>query len=134
LSTLENEQLLGKLVILQGYNDAQNELQALSLSYLKVDGLFMTHKLASLARKPTPLNMTPFNAVTTNGGLISPQSSPRPPGRLIDLSLVCNIFHCPLFSTEGNFWFTALAQAYARHRFSLVTVKLIADRIAPSMQ
>jgi hypothetical protein len=89
LTALDNERLLGKLVILQGYSEVANELQKLSLPSLKVDGLFMTHKLPHIAKKPTQL-VTPTVSVgtITNGEFTSPRSSEGSGGRLIDSSLV----------------------------------------------
>ncbi|TFY75763.1 hypothetical protein EWM64_g8246 [Hericium alpestre] len=45
LHFLENEGLLSKVVLLRGYSKLANELQALNIPYLDIDGLFMTQKL-----------------------------------------------------------------------------------------
>ena len=87
LAALENEQLSGKLVILQGYSEVANELQRLSLPSLKVDGLFMTHKLHYTAKKCSSSVTAAVNAGTkADDGPISPQS--RSDAKLIDPSLV----------------------------------------------
>jgi hypothetical protein len=83
LTALENEQLLGKLVILQGHNEPSGEAQRFSLPVLKFDGLFMTQKLSSFPKKLTPLNVAAFNV----SGLISPESPARSDVRSIDPSL-----------------------------------------------
>lgn len=74
-------------MVLQG-NELSNETQRLSIPVLKVDGLFMTQKLSQIPKKLSPLNVTPFNVVTTNGGLMSPESPARSDARSIDPSLV----------------------------------------------
>lgn len=74
LTALENEQYLGKLVLLEGYDDMTNELRKLSLPSLKLEGLFMTQKLSYLPKKLAPLTMPGSKSVTTNGGLMSPRS------------------------------------------------------------
>ncbi|KAJ7904395.1 hypothetical protein B0H14DRAFT_2662644 [Mycena olivaceomarginata] len=79
--TLRNEQLLGKLVMVNS-DDAEGGSTS-SFPSLKVqDGLFMNHKLQ---QRHTPLNM---RGVNSNGGLLSPQSpASHISGRAIDLSL-----------------------------------------------
>ncbi|GLB33666.1 hypothetical protein LshimejAT787_0105500 [Lyophyllum shimeji] len=69
-SSLEKEQLLGKIVMLRSSSDLEVDSRLPSLPRLIVDGLFMTEK--------------PSGRVTTNGGLLSPQSPARGGGRLID--------------------------------------------------
>lgn len=64
-----------------------NGLQSLSLPYLKMESLFMTQQLPRPPRKLSPINIAGYNTAT-NGGLISPQSPPRPSARAIDPSLV----------------------------------------------
>ena len=101
LTALENEQLLGKLVILQGYNDIANELRNLSLPSLKVEGLFMTQKLSYNAKRSAPLtNPTVNDTTTTNGGHMSPQSPARNGGAQIDPSLVNVIWNYLKVSTS----------------------------------
>jgi hypothetical protein len=74
LTALENEQFLGKLVLLEGYDDVANELRKLALPSLKLEGLFMSQKLSYLPKKLAPLTMPGSKSVTTNGGLMSPRS------------------------------------------------------------
>jgi hypothetical protein len=88
LTALENEQLLGKLVIFQGYNEIANELQKLSLPSLKVDGLFMTQKLPYIAKKPSPVVGAVGDDTVTNEDSNSPRSPNPSFPRLIDPSLV----------------------------------------------
>ncbi|RDB22628.1 hypothetical protein Hypma_010354 [Hypsizygus marmoreus] len=86
-SALENEQLLGKIVMLHSSNDLDIDSRLPSLPRLNVDGLFMMEKLPRVFTKLSPLTVGSFSTVTTNGGLISPQSPARAGGRLIDPSL-----------------------------------------------
>jgi len=86
-STLEKEQLLGKIVMLRPSSDLDGESRLPPLPHLNSDGLFTTDKLSPGPRKLAPLTMGQFKNVTSNGGLISPQSPPRPGGRLVDPSL-----------------------------------------------
>ncbi|KAF7983962.1 hypothetical protein HWV62_18390 [Athelia sp. TMB] len=92
MSLLESEQLLGKLVILEGYEDINSELHKLCLPSLKLDGLFLAQKPAYFPLKLTPLAMPGSTSVTTNGGLMSPRSPSNSSSigetRLIDPSLV----------------------------------------------
>ena len=86
LSSLNREELLGKLVFLQGYNEPSPEMLQLALPSIQVDGLFLPEK-PSLLRRPGPLAITSvMGSVTTTGGLISPQSETQsiagPPNRL----------------------------------------------------
>lgn len=87
-SILEKEQLLGKLVMLRPSNDIEDESKLPSLPRLSLDGLFMTEKFPRVFTKLAPLSVGPFSTVTTNGGLISPQSPARAGGQVIDPSLV----------------------------------------------
>ncbi|KAF8897394.1 hypothetical protein BD779DRAFT_1667381 [Infundibulicybe gibba] len=88
MSALEKEQLLGKLVTLRISPDTENIMEWPPLPQLRLDGLFMTQRLSRASKKPTPLTVGPFSTVTTNGGLISPQSPTRAGGRVIDPLLV----------------------------------------------
>jgi hypothetical protein len=88
---LEKEQLLGKLVMLRASSDLEDESKLPSLPRLNLDGLFMTENLPRVFTKLAPLTVGPFSTVTTNGGLISPQSPARAGGQVIDPSLVCFI-------------------------------------------
>jgi hypothetical protein len=47
LAYLENEGLLGKVVLLRGYKDLAMELRTLGLPVLEIDGVFMTKKMPS---------------------------------------------------------------------------------------
>ena len=80
--------LLGKIVMLRLSNDTDVESRLPPLPVLNTDGLFMRDKLPRVTTKLSLLTVGSFSSVTTNGGLISPQSPPRTGGRLIDLSLV----------------------------------------------
>lgn len=91
MSLLENEQLLGKLVILEGHEDMNSELHKLCLPSLKLDELFLAQKPPYYPLKLTPLAMPGSSSVTTNGGLMSPRSPSNSSSigetRLIDSSL-----------------------------------------------
>ncbi|TFK43379.1 hypothetical protein BDQ12DRAFT_674872 [Crucibulum laeve] len=82
---LEKDQMLGKLVILRTNSLVKKESHTVRL--LQLEGLFTTEKLPSPHKKLSPLSVGPFSAVTTNGGLISPQSPTRNADRRIDPSL-----------------------------------------------
>ncbi|KAJ7591209.1 hypothetical protein C8J56DRAFT_935005 [Mycena floridula] len=76
-------QLLGKLVMLHGTSDISSaEPSGYALRHLKVPNLFMEpgDRLTSRAvKKLARLSVGLFSTtITTNGGLISPQSPPRP--------------------------------------------------------
>lgn len=89
-NALEKEQLLGKVVRLSISEDLEEVDSKLpSLPRLVLDGLFMREKLPRVVTKLAPLSVGPVSTVTTNGGLISPQSPARTGGRIIDPSLVC---------------------------------------------
>jgi hypothetical protein len=91
LTDLNNEHLLGKLVMLKGYPDTVDAFQSFDLPTLKVDGLFMNQALTD-SKWPSPLTITGLSSVTTNGGLISPESPPtitaHPRVRVIDPTFV----------------------------------------------
>jgi hypothetical protein len=95
LSALEKDQMLGKIVILDtaqalGANGEQPTIFSYPLPHLSVEGLFLSEKLVRSPKKLAPLSTGgPYSSVTSNGGLISPQSPARSHGRPIDLSLVC---------------------------------------------
>ncbi|KAI0720265.1 hypothetical protein C8T65DRAFT_8635 [Cerioporus squamosus] len=89
-SSLEKEELVGKLVLLQPSSDASPAVQQMAVKSLRIDGLFMEERLSQLSgRRPGPLfgiSEPALNPnVVTNGGLISPQSEgqgsmgPTPP-------------------------------------------------------
>lgn len=92
LSALEKDQMLGKIVILHPSqnppDDGDGRHNVFALPRLAVDGLFLSERLPRGMKKLSPLT-TGFNgSVTSNGGLISPQSPARSAGRPIDPSLV----------------------------------------------
>jgi hypothetical protein len=93
LSALEEDQILGKIVILDnaqdlGANGEQPTTFSCPLPHLSVEGLFLSEKLIRSPKKLAPLSTGgPYSSVTSNGGLISPQSPARSHGRPIDLSL-----------------------------------------------
>ncbi|KAJ7086743.1 hypothetical protein C8R44DRAFT_820940 [Mycena epipterygia] len=66
--TLQSEHLLGKIVMLD-----TGDLDTISIPFpsLRLDNIFMNHKLQQIVQKP-PLSSV--SCVTTNNGLISPQS------------------------------------------------------------
>lgn len=78
LSSLAKEELLGKLVFLKGYNEPSADLLQLALPSIQVDNLFLADKPAHIPRRSGPPGFLVFpgvtSTVTTNGGLISPQS------------------------------------------------------------
>ncbi|TFK55824.1 hypothetical protein OE88DRAFT_1652315 [Heliocybe sulcata] len=74
LSAMENEQLLGKVVILHSHDDLAPEIRSLNLPNLWIDGLFMDNKFVS--KKPGPIPLDGRWSITTNGGLMSPRSPP----------------------------------------------------------
>ncbi|KAG5636431.1 hypothetical protein H0H81_008106 [Sphagnurus paluster] len=87
-SALEKEQLLGKMVFLHSSSHQNMDARLPALPSLYVDGLFMADKLSGRGfMKLSPLTVGSFSTVTTNGGLISPQSPARPGGRVIDPGL-----------------------------------------------
>jgi hypothetical protein len=110
---LEKEQLLGKIVTLSVSKYLEAESKLPSLPRLILEGLFMGEKIPRVAAKLAPLNVGPVNTVTTNGGLISPQSPTRAGLRFIDPSLVSKFMVKP--STPKVLIFTgfsATAQTY----------------------
>lgn len=78
LASLGQEELLGKLVLLQGSSEPSAELHQLALPSIRVEGLFASDLPPLLARRllpPGPIHLpTPSASATSNGGLISPQS------------------------------------------------------------
>ena len=80
LSSLSQEELLGKLVLLRGSAEPSAELHQLALPSIRVEGLFASDLSPVLSRRPGfispgPLPLpTPAASVSTNGSLISPQS------------------------------------------------------------
>jgi len=51
LASLENEQLLEKLVVLKGYDELATELRGLKLGTLQIEGLFRPQKVTTSPRK-----------------------------------------------------------------------------------
>lgn len=84
LNILEKEQVIGKVVLLTASETGEREAPLHPLPQFKLDAVFTTDKLPRVTRKLAPLTVGTSNNVTTNGGLISPQSPARPVGRLID--------------------------------------------------
>ena len=74
LTSLEKEQFLGKLVVMEDGKEPSVEPQHLFLPSLKLEGLFMDRSLSHFPKKLMPLTMSTSKSVTTNGGLISPRS------------------------------------------------------------
>ena len=87
-SVLEKEQVIGKVVLLTASENGERETPLHSLPQFKLDAVFTSDKLPRVARKLIPLIVGTSNNVTSNGGLISPQSPTRSIGRLIDPCLV----------------------------------------------
>ncbi|GBE79330.1 hypothetical protein SCP_0205280 [Sparassis crispa] len=72
---LESEELTGKLVIFQVGTQTAEEVQQFAVPSMQVDGLFMIREALQWQRRPGPIPLTGLSStVTTNGGLISPQS------------------------------------------------------------
>ena len=100
MAALGKEELLGKLVLLQGSHEPCPEFRQLSLPSIPVTGLFMSQKLPHNPKPPGPIHLPPpgLGTVTTNGGLISPQSETHSTstcsvshtggGKLIDITKV----------------------------------------------
>ncbi|TFY52261.1 hypothetical protein EVJ58_g10116 [Rhodofomes roseus] len=75
LLDLEKDDLLGKVVLLQGSNGLPEELRQLPVSIMQTDSLFMAQPPAYVHRRPGSIPLVGLNQnITTQGGLISPQS------------------------------------------------------------
>ena len=100
-SALEKDQILGKLVLLYSTHDniAVDSPGTYSLPRLVLNRLFLSERVPHVVKKLTPLATGPFSSITSNGGLISPQSPARSVGRPIDPSLVSLL---PLFCFPFN--------------------------------
>ncbi|KAF9008911.1 hypothetical protein BDQ17DRAFT_1388607 [Cyathus striatus] len=88
-AALEKEQVLGKLIVIQNSRGPSSESQPYPLPSLMLDNIFVEAPLRPNKRL-SPLSVGPFNAITANCGLISPQSpTPQPTsgGQFIDPSL-----------------------------------------------
>lgn len=113
-SALEKDQILGKLVLLYSTHDniSVDNPGMYSLPRLVLNRLFLSEKVPHVVKKLAPLATGPFNSVTSNGGLISPQSPARSVGRPIDPSLVSLLlFRLALHVTTYSF-VIASAQTY----------------------
>ncbi len=80
ISSLNKEELVGKLVLLEGYNECSPEVRQLALPSIQVEGLFLSEKPPAVPKRsgsiPGPLSLpSSMGSVTTNGGLMSPQLS-----------------------------------------------------------
>ncbi|TRM68242.1 hypothetical protein BD626DRAFT_113332 [Schizophyllum amplum] len=85
ISDLEREQLLGKVTLLRGSNDA-NVDDSLLVPTLTTD-ILIAEDASLVIKRPSPLAVSGTRYIS-NGGLISPQSPPKPAqGRLIDPTL-----------------------------------------------
>ncbi|EPT02778.1 hypothetical protein FOMPIDRAFT_1117310, partial [Fomitopsis schrenkii] len=75
LLELDKDELLGKVVLLQGSNALPEELRQLPVSIMQADTLFMSQPPAYVHRRPGSIPLAGLNQnITTQGGLISPQS------------------------------------------------------------
>ena len=96
MSALERDQMLGKIAILYPAQSSPNGNESFSIPHLSVDGLFLAGKLQrGLPKKLAPLSTSSYGSITSNGGLISPQSPARPSGRPVDPSLVNHLHDMP---------------------------------------
>jgi hypothetical protein len=97
-SALDRDDILGKISLLypsQAVADGISEMpNSFTLPRLVLDGLFLPEKPPRAPKKLAPLTTGSYSSVTSNGGLISPQSPDRPPGRPIDPSLVSHLAFC----------------------------------------
>ncbi|KAF9534147.1 hypothetical protein CPB83DRAFT_843756 [Crepidotus variabilis] len=88
---LSRDEMLGKITLLHPNQHAADavldRLDVFPLPRLILDGLFLSEKLPRAPKKLAPLATGSYNSVTSNGGLISPQSPARSVGRPIDPSL-----------------------------------------------
>ncbi|KAH6915291.1 hypothetical protein BKA70DRAFT_1420229 [Coprinopsis sp. MPI-PUGE-AT-0042] len=86
-NTLEHEQFLGKLALLNPpYNQQNGESHVTHpLQRVRIDNIFMTERLQRPPKRLSPLATTSHGI--SNGGLISPQSPERSTGRVIDPNL-----------------------------------------------
>ncbi|KAG6832932.1 hypothetical protein H0H92_004816 [Tricholoma furcatifolium] len=103
LSILEKEKLLGKMVLIRSSNEMELDPRLPTLPRLTIEGLFMAEKPSGRGfPKLSPLTVSSFSSVTTNGGLVSPQSPARVAGRLIDPSLaaICKYSHDYILTPE----------------------------------
>ena len=108
-SALEKDQILGKLVLLYSNHDniAVESPGTYSLPRLVLNRLFLSESVPHVVKKLAPLATGPFSSVTSNGGLISPQSPARSVGRPIDPSLV-SLFPLSCFPYNNLLFFYSL--------------------------
>jgi hypothetical protein len=91
LNYLENEGLLGKIVLLKGYKDLAMDVRSLNLPQLKIEGVFMRDKL------PTSTYASPAKAAQRlqfedpHKYRPSRQHSPKSPSRKAAATQVCCI-------------------------------------------
>ncbi|THH33656.1 hypothetical protein EUX98_g529 [Antrodiella citrinella] len=78
LNGFGNEELLGKLVLLQGHNEPSADFLQYSIPSIHVEDIFVPQKPYQTGVRPAPgpISLPPpnLNHLTTTGGLISPES------------------------------------------------------------
>ena len=78
-AALDREGLLGKVVLMRDLlREPSPDLRLFGVLSLDSHGIFMTERLAPVARRPpslVPVPLSTSGTVTTHGGLISPQTS-----------------------------------------------------------
>lgn len=98
-TSLERDDVLGKVTLLHQSQAAADSIaeqaNAFTLPRLTLDGIFLSEKPPRAPKKLAPLATGSYISVTSNGGLISPQSPDRSLGRPIDPSLVSQFLVCP---------------------------------------
>jgi hypothetical protein len=99
-TSFERDDVLGKVSLLhqsQATADTISEQgNAFTLPRLILDGIFLLEKPPRAPKKLAPLTTGSYISVTSNGGLISPQSPDRSLGRPIDPSLVSKFLVCSI--------------------------------------
>lgn len=100
-SALEREDMLGKITLLypsqSNLEASADRPNAFTLPSLVLDGLFLSERPPRAPKKLAPLSTGPYSAVTSNGGLISPQSPARTVGRPIDTTVVTHFVRLPCY-------------------------------------
>ncbi|TFK29342.1 hypothetical protein FA15DRAFT_664274 [Coprinopsis marcescibilis] len=86
-NTLEREQFLGKIALLQAQGGTGDIQPSHPLPRLLLDGVFMPERFQASPKRLSPLSTNHYNSRVSNGGLISPQSPERSSGRVIDPTL-----------------------------------------------
>lgn len=132
LSALERDQMLGKIVILHPLQDMQegngsSRPNVFSLPRLAVDGLFLAEKLPrGVSKKLAPLATPSYSSVTSNGGLISPQSPARSTGRPVDPSLVNRLCDLNIMRSDTELDFQPLhKRSFDYHLMFLCLIVLL---------